>query len=230
MYVIVLANKDGKLGPQLHPSTIDCPEPKPDQAPAPPDPVRWCGFRGVGSGSVFAQGVTLVQMATIFSAYGEVRRPVFDRTGLTGKFDLHIESTPALFRGKRRFFSSAHPTGRLWSERVHRHAGTTRPEAGIDQRPRRSPRDRPRRKADAGLGSSQHQQTMTFPWYRDYEGLTDDDLKRLVVVRESSETFDRERLIAKLHARDTRRQVLLSAAILLIAGLIRWWLFPHRGA
>ena len=71
---------------------------------------------------------------------------------------------------------------------------------------------------------------MTFPWYRDYEGLTDDDLKRLVVVRESSETFDRERLIAKLHARDTRRQVLLSAAILLIAGLIRWWLFPHRGA
>ena len=99
MYVIVLANKDGKLGPQLHPSTIDCPEPKPDQAPAPPDPVRWCGFRGVGSGSVFAQGVTLVQMATIFSAYGEVRRPVFDRTGLTGKFDLHIESTPALLPG-----------------------------------------------------------------------------------------------------------------------------------
>jgi uncharacterized protein (TIGR03435 family) len=96
IYLIVLASKDGKLGPQLHPSTIDCPEPKPDQAPAPPDPVRWCGFRGVGSGSVFAQGVTLAQMATTFSGYGEVRRPVFDRTGLTGKFDLHIESTPAL--------------------------------------------------------------------------------------------------------------------------------------
>jgi uncharacterized protein (TIGR03435 family) len=95
-YLLVLANKDGRLGPQLHPSTIDCPEPKPDQAPAPPDPVRWCGFRGVGSGIVSGQGVTLVQMATIFSGYGEVRRPVFDRTGLTGKFDLHIESAPAL--------------------------------------------------------------------------------------------------------------------------------------
>jgi uncharacterized protein (TIGR03435 family) len=96
VYLIVLANKDGKLGPQLHPSIIDCPEPKPDQAAAPPDSVRWCGFRGVGSGSVLAQGVTLAQMATTFSGYGEVRRPVFDRTGLTGKFDLHIESAPAL--------------------------------------------------------------------------------------------------------------------------------------
>jgi uncharacterized protein (TIGR03435 family) len=99
IYLLVLANKDGKLGPGLHPSTIDCAEPKPDQAPAPPDPMRWCGFRGVGTGILSGQGVTLVQMSTIFSGYGEVRRPVIDRTGLTEKFDIHLESAPAALSG-----------------------------------------------------------------------------------------------------------------------------------
>jgi len=98
IYLLVLAGKDGKLGPGLHPSTVDCAEPKPDQAPAPPDPVRWCGFRGVGTGVLSGQSVTFAQMATIFSGYAEVRRPVFDRTGLSGKFDLHIESIPTLLR------------------------------------------------------------------------------------------------------------------------------------
>jgi uncharacterized protein (TIGR03435 family) len=94
IYRLALANKGGTLGPQLHHSTIDCPAPKPDEAPAPPDPVRWCGFRGVGSGVLTGQGVTVVQMATIFSGYPEVRRPVIDRTGLTGTFDLRLESAP----------------------------------------------------------------------------------------------------------------------------------------
>jgi uncharacterized protein DUF3738 len=66
----------GTLRPQLHPSVIDCPAPKPNEAPAPPDSVRWCGFRGVGTGIPTGQGVALVQMATSFAGYPEVRRPV----------------------------------------------------------------------------------------------------------------------------------------------------------
>jgi uncharacterized protein (TIGR03435 family) len=50
----------------------------------------------MGTGSVSGQAVTLVQIATIFSGYPEVRRPVIDKTGLSGTFDLHVESSPAL--------------------------------------------------------------------------------------------------------------------------------------
>jgi uncharacterized protein (TIGR03435 family) len=92
LYRLVLADKGGKLGPQLHPSAADCPAPKPDEAPAPPVPVRWCGFRGVGTGILTGQGVTLVQMSTIFAGYSGVRRPVIDKTGLSGTFDLRLES------------------------------------------------------------------------------------------------------------------------------------------
>jgi uncharacterized protein (TIGR03435 family) len=94
LYQLGVANKGGTLGPQLHPSSVDCPAPKPDEAPAPPDPVRWCGFRGAGTGILTGQGVTLVQMTTIFAGYPEVRRPVIDRTGLSGTFDLRLESAP----------------------------------------------------------------------------------------------------------------------------------------
>jgi uncharacterized protein (TIGR03435 family) len=83
------AARDGRLGPQLKVSTVECAWPGPG---AKPDPDRWCGFRSMASGgNVTARHVTMAEVATYFAGYTVVGRPVADRTGLTGRYDLHVE-------------------------------------------------------------------------------------------------------------------------------------------
>ena len=80
-YVLVLANKDGKLGPEIHESKADCYSPANPPPPGqPPDPAQFCGIRGTPS--VTALGATMVQMVQLFAQYPVVGRPVIDRTGL----------------------------------------------------------------------------------------------------------------------------------------------------
>ena len=51
-YALLLSNKDGKLGPQLHESKVDCYSPaSPPPQGQPPDPARQCGIRGGAPGS-----------------------------------------------------------------------------------------------------------------------------------------------------------------------------------
>jgi uncharacterized protein (TIGR03435 family) len=100
VYALVLARKDGKLGPKLTPSTVDCAAmaaargrsnaPPP---PAPPQPGERpvCGFR-IGFGQMAAGGFPLSQLATGLS--GLVQRVVLDRTGLTGSYDLEMTFAP----------------------------------------------------------------------------------------------------------------------------------------
>jgi uncharacterized protein (TIGR03435 family) len=87
-YALILANKDGKLGPRLQPS--DC---QTDAAPA-PDPTGQnspCGrFLGDVTGNQNARGITMAQLARSLAESGVVSRQVFDRTGL---FDFQIEFT-----------------------------------------------------------------------------------------------------------------------------------------
>jgi uncharacterized protein (TIGR03435 family) len=98
-YALVLSSKDGKLGPQLHESKADCYSPASPPAPGqPPDPSRLCGIRG-GNGNVTALGVTMAQAAPSFANYPVVSRPVKDRSGLTARYDWHIEFTPAFLDG-----------------------------------------------------------------------------------------------------------------------------------
>jgi uncharacterized protein (TIGR03435 family) len=98
-YILMLANKDGKLGPALHQSKADCYTPASPPPPGePPDPARLCGIRG-GNGNVTALGVTMAQAAQSFANYPIVSRPVTDRTGLDGRYDWHIEITPAFLDG-----------------------------------------------------------------------------------------------------------------------------------
>jgi uncharacterized protein (TIGR03435 family) len=78
-YALVLANKDGKLGPELTPSHADC-------TPGPSSP---CGIRG-GNGDVTYTGLAIPQIATSLAGFPAVRSPVADRTGLTGRYDLHL--------------------------------------------------------------------------------------------------------------------------------------------
>ena len=90
-YALMLVNKDGKLGPRLQPS--DC---QTDAAPT-PDPTGQnypCGrFLGHLSSNQDARGITMAQLARSLADNGVVSRQVFDRTGLTGLFDVQIEFT-----------------------------------------------------------------------------------------------------------------------------------------
>jgi uncharacterized protein (TIGR03435 family) len=79
-YALVLANRDGALGPQLKPSQADCV----------PGAVNQCGIRG-GGGNITYTGLTMAQIATSIAGYAVIRAPVTDRTGLTARYDLHLE-------------------------------------------------------------------------------------------------------------------------------------------
>jgi uncharacterized protein (TIGR03435 family) len=93
IYELRLARADGKLGPRLAPSTLDCAAllaGRGNAAPLPPQPdgrptcrVSAFGqhFRGGGSSIAMLAGVLRQQ----------VLRPVEDRTGLTGLFDFDLD-------------------------------------------------------------------------------------------------------------------------------------------
>jgi uncharacterized protein (TIGR03435 family) len=79
-YTLVVANRDGKLGPRLKDSHADCS----------PNATTRCGIRG-GNGDISYTGLAMPQIATSIAGYPAVRAPVIDRTGLTGRYDLHLE-------------------------------------------------------------------------------------------------------------------------------------------
>ena len=93
-YALVLARSDGRLGPELKPSTIDC-TPDPNATPPPPpagppslqDRQNRCGL-SMSPGLLVTGGVTLDQFARRIGgiAGGEVD----DRTGLTGLYSVKM--------------------------------------------------------------------------------------------------------------------------------------------
>jgi uncharacterized protein (TIGR03435 family) len=102
VYALMLANKDGKLGPRLIESHADCySAASPPPPNAPPDPARMCGIRG-GNGDVTYQSVTTQNMARNLANFPVVGRPVIDRTGLTARYDLHLQFVPAFIDSPNR--------------------------------------------------------------------------------------------------------------------------------
>jgi uncharacterized protein (TIGR03435 family) len=96
IYVLVMV-KQGVLGPGLKPSAIDCvaqsnarrggPPPGPPPAlPGPNDPFP-CGM-GLMPGMVRMGGMPIGQLTQMLT--GQAGRLVFDRTGLTGNWDLTL--------------------------------------------------------------------------------------------------------------------------------------------
>jgi uncharacterized protein (TIGR03435 family) len=81
MYALVLARKDGALGPQLHSSRIDCSV----------DFTKCSPRTGPGQ---FSSGSTPLLSLVNYLASAVVQRVVVDRTGLDGRFEINLEWTP----------------------------------------------------------------------------------------------------------------------------------------
>jgi bla regulator protein blaR1 len=104
VYALVLARSDGTLGPQVLPSACTGRETPPvvpvvprvvdpnnDSDAASPPP---CGVVRTRRGTLIARGVTMEGLA-IGGLSTILDRKVVDRTGLTGRYDLNAEWTPA---------------------------------------------------------------------------------------------------------------------------------------
>jgi uncharacterized protein (TIGR03435 family) len=94
IFALVLARSDGRLGPQLKRSPVDCAAMKAEAAKTgviPPDAPRLCNVQG-RVGSIRMGGSPLSEFIPILSE--RLQRTVVDRTGLTGPFDLTLTYTP----------------------------------------------------------------------------------------------------------------------------------------
>ena len=97
IYALVLARSDGKLGPKINPSTVDCAALRgrgpggPPPAPPAPGERPQCGMM-MGIGSFVAGGISMTQLAATLSQ--RVGRTVIDKTGLSGSYEFNLDFTP----------------------------------------------------------------------------------------------------------------------------------------
>jgi uncharacterized protein (TIGR03435 family) len=94
IYALVLARKDGKLGPDLVESKEgSCVKVDPSQPPPPPQPgaprPRFCGNMMIGPFSLEAYQHTMAELAPLLSRM--VERKVVDQTGLKGNYDISLQ-------------------------------------------------------------------------------------------------------------------------------------------
>jgi uncharacterized protein (TIGR03435 family) len=97
IYALVLARKDGKLGPGLTESKEGgCMQIDPSKPPPPPEPGKpptlGCGGIMMGPSRLTALSVPLAQITPMLGRF--LGRTVTDKSGLTGKFDIRLEWTP----------------------------------------------------------------------------------------------------------------------------------------
>jgi uncharacterized protein (TIGR03435 family) len=91
---LVMSRRDGALGPQIRRSRINCDDVdavKAAQAASPSESV----CRGVaGAASMTLRGIPVHSLAALLSS--RVGRPVLDRTGLAGYFDMDLAWAPTV--------------------------------------------------------------------------------------------------------------------------------------
>lgn len=106
-YALVMTRSDRRLGPRLKRSAIDCPAivaaRGPDYRPPtfpgplqPGDPPRCALMVAAGGGSMtmFVEGQPMPEIARLLQP--QAGRIVLDKTGLTGTFDMQLETEPRL--------------------------------------------------------------------------------------------------------------------------------------
>jgi uncharacterized protein (TIGR03435 family) len=94
IYALVIARSDGRLGPQLQRSAVDCAAMRAEAQKTgviPPDASRLCVAEG-RLGSVRIGGAPLADLTPMLST--RVQRTVVDRTGLKGTWDLTLTYAP----------------------------------------------------------------------------------------------------------------------------------------
>ena len=99
IYALILARADGKLGPGLKKSNVDCAavfaagRARGGAMPPPPQPGErmQCGMR-IGPGNVMGGGALMPQFANTLGMFAG--RIVVDRTGLEGAYDVDLTWTP----------------------------------------------------------------------------------------------------------------------------------------
>ena len=96
-YELVVARADGKLGPEMHKSSVDCEAVfaarragvlPPPRGPIEPPPCALIS----GPARTIAGAASMQQLAANLTA--RVERPVVDKTGLTDRFDFMLTFTP----------------------------------------------------------------------------------------------------------------------------------------
>jgi uncharacterized protein (TIGR03435 family) len=94
-YALVREKPGDKLGPALHPSTVDCKAflasgrtPPTPEKPADFERIPTCGRQG-GTGLLAAGGITMGELAWEFHWW--LHASVVDRTGLSGGFDVILK-------------------------------------------------------------------------------------------------------------------------------------------
>jgi uncharacterized protein (TIGR03435 family) len=100
IYALVLARPDGRLGPQLTRSQLDCSREavRARSASGNPRPAEACVMSSA-YGRLTGGGVTMAQLASHLPVGSHVSQKVFDRevidrTDLSGRFDFILEWTP----------------------------------------------------------------------------------------------------------------------------------------
>jgi uncharacterized protein (TIGR03435 family) len=93
VFTLRLARRDGRPGPQMKESSVECPRFVTGAPPPRVDPDHWCGIRALG-GTITGRGVPASQIAGNLAGYPAVGRVVLDRTGLAGRYDFQVEYSP----------------------------------------------------------------------------------------------------------------------------------------
>lgn len=97
VYALVLARSDGRLGPQLRPSTVDCAALLASfqaRKETPPNTINGrpsCGTQA-RAGTMMTTSTTMADFVRNLAPMAG--RPIVDRTGLTGRYDLDLSWTP----------------------------------------------------------------------------------------------------------------------------------------
>jgi uncharacterized protein (TIGR03435 family) len=91
-YALVMARSDGRLGPRLLRSTVNCVEEASAGRTPPPRPDGTPACQTQVDSNIQGRGQPLVTLARLLPSF--VQRPVVDRTGLSGAFDFDVTVPP----------------------------------------------------------------------------------------------------------------------------------------